>query len=81
MGARLERAAACARGGQQMNDSDSTDIAVSQPTLSPDEVVRVVQLLHAVDAVPPDLERVLADVDGDRVVDEILSDEVHALRA
>lgn len=64
-----------------MNDRDVTDSEAPQPALSAEEVARVVGLLEAVDAVHPDLERVLTEVDGDRVVDEIFSDEVHAQRA
>lgn len=64
-----------------MNDRDVTDSEVQQPALSAEEVARVVGLLEAVDAVHPDLEKVLTAVDSDRVIDEIFSDEVHARRA
>jgi hypothetical protein len=77
MGARLARAAACV-AERYMNDRDATDFEAPRPAMSAEEVARVVGLLEAVDAVHPDLEKVLTEVDGDRVVDEIFSDEVHA---
>jgi hypothetical protein len=80
MGARPGRAAAWA-SAQHMNERDATDFEAPRPAMSAEEVARVVALLEAVDAVHPDLENVLTEVDGDRVVDEIFSDEVHAQRA
>jgi hypothetical protein len=64
-----------------MTDTDETALEAQQPALSAEEVARVVGLLDAVDAVHPDLAKVLTEVDRDRVVDEIFSDEVHAQRA